>query len=89
MKRKNAFLSLVLVAMLLLCNSFIFPAKATSYDWSKVRPPTNTTYDETIGKTADDGRAEVDMGIHIYQYIEGVCYCLLTLSSNIFTPNSA
>jgi hypothetical protein len=70
MKRKNAFLSLVLVAMLLLCNSFIFPAKATSYDWSKVRPLTDTTYNETIRKSLDDGKAEVDMGVHIGKYSE-------------------
>ena len=72
MKRKRTYSSLILVATLL-CGSLLFPVKAEApYDWSKPRPSTGTIYDETIGKSVTDGIAEVDMGIHIYQYVEGV-----------------
>lgn len=71
MNKKRAFVSFLVVAMLL---SFlhIFPAHATSYVWSKPRPSTDTIYDETIGNSYTDGIASIGIGVHMYRYVEGV-----------------
>ena len=72
MNRKKALVSFVIVAMLL-CSPLVLPVRATTpSDWSKPRPSVGTIYDETIGNSKTDGIASVGMGVHIYQYIEGV-----------------
>jgi len=71
MNRKKALVSFVIVAMLL-CGSLAFPVRATSSDWSKPRPSKSRVYDETIGNSKTDGAASIGMGVHIYQYFEGV-----------------
>jgi len=71
MNRKKAPVSFVIVAMLL-CSPLILPVRATPSDWSKPRPSIGTIYDETIGNSKTDDVASIDMGVHIYQYVEGV-----------------
>jgi len=70
--RKKALVSFVIVAMLLCGSLVLSPVRATSSDWSKPRPSKHRVFDDTVGNSQTYGAASIGMGVHIYQYIEGV-----------------
>lgn len=66
---KKKILVKIFIALVLLSRLLIFPASAAS-SWSKARPSSDITYDETIGNAYTDGIASVGMGVTIGKYSE-------------------
>lgn len=62
-------LTSTLIPILFLSVLLVFPASATS-SWSKPRPASTITYDETIGKAESDSIASTEIAVTIGQYSE-------------------
>ena len=60
-----------MIVVTLLCGLFVFPVRATStlYDWSKPRPSSYKSYNETVGNSQTNGIATVGLGVEIADYI--------------------
>jgi len=62
-----------LLTIVISCSLFITPVRAVTYDWSKPRPQISqdekVVYNEIVGKSCDDGICDVDIGVHICDYV--------------------